>query len=878
MRWVLGGVLVLKDARKTMSTDTLSIRGARTHNLKNVSLDLPRGRYIVFTGVSGSGKSSLAFDTLYAEGERRYVESLSSQARQMLERLPHADVDAIEGVPPAIAIDQHGLAAGPKSTVGTVTEAADYLRLLFARTGVPHCPEHGLPLVAESVAAITDALLRQMDGKRVMLLAPVLRGNPAEKARYKTLLAFLQGTGYRRVRVDGETLTFEDDPVAERLLDGKLHKLDVVVDRLRVRADARERIAESVGAAAELADGRVVAADMDSDWVDAWSTRYACPLCDYSTGKLEPRNFSASSPYGACPGCHGTGFTESAEKSERVEAREAEEVPKSTETDALCPLCEGSGLGTLSRSVFLENGFTYQAAIQEPIAVLRSQLEDLLKKTKEASTEVVSRILPGLTGRLRCLEDLGVGYLTLGRRTSTLSGGEAQRIRLAAQMGSGLSGVLYVLDEPCSGLHPRDCARLIKTLEQLRDLGNTLVVVEHNENVIRSADVVVDLGPGAGEAGGEVVAVGSPEAILQNERSLTGAWLAGRRKIDAPHPRFVAARAQWLRLVGAKGRNLKNLTLEVPIGALTVVTGISGSGKSTLVADTLLPALRIQLEGKRVAAKPLPFEALEGTEAFDKVVYVDQSPVGRSSRANPATFTGIFTPIRELFAQTLTARERGYSASRFSFNTRGGRCEACEGEGTMRVRMQFLPDVLVTCDVCGGTRYNRETLECRWKGRHIAEVLDLTVDDARAFFEAVPQVRRRLDALADAGLGYLRLGRDASTLSGGEAQRMKLAAELAREESGRTLYILDEPTTGLHFEDVGRLVVVLRRLTARGNTVLVIEHDLALTAAADWVIDMGPEGGDAGGEIVAVGTPAQVSLNKRSVTGPWLAAWRKHHA
>ena len=855
--------------------DTLSIHGARTHNLKNISLDLPRGRYIVFTGVSGSGKSSLAFDTLYAEGERRYVESLSTQARQLLERLPHADVDAIEGVPPAIAIDQRGVVAGAKSTVGTVTEAADYLRLLFARTGVPHCPEHGLALVAESVAAITDALLQQMDGKRVMLLAPVLRGNPTEKSRYKTLLAFLQGTGYRRVRLDGDTLTFEDDPVAERLLDGKLHKLDVVVDRLRVRPDARERIAESVGAVAELADGRVVATDMDSDWCSAWSTRYACPYCDYSTGKLEPRNFSLSSPYGACSVCSGTGLAEAAEKSKAVEAEEASE---NTEMDVLCSACLGSGLGPLARSVFLANGLTYQAATQIPLSVLRNQLGTLLKNSKGASTEVISRILPGLMGRLTCLEELGLGYLALERRTSTLSGGEAQRIRLAAQMGSGLSGVLYVLDEPCSGLHPRDCARLIKTLVQLRDLGNTLIVVEHNENVIRSADVVVDLGPGAGDAGGEIVVMGSPEAILQNERSLTGAWLADRRKIDVPHPRFVVARAQWLRLVGAKGRNLKNLTLEVPIGALSVVTGISGSGKSTLIADTLLPALRSQLEGKRVASHPLPFEALEGTESFDKVVYVDQSPVGRSSRANPATFTGIFTPIRELFAQTLTARERGYSASRFSFNTRGGRCEACEGEGTMRVRMQFLPDVLVTCDVCGGTRYNRETLECRWKGRHIAEVLELTVDAAREFFAAVPQVRRRLDALADAGLGYLRLGRDASTLSGGEAQRMKLAAELAREESGRTLYILDEPTTGLHFEDVGRLLGVLRRLTARGNTVLVIEHDLAVAAAADWVIDMGPEGGEAGGEIVAVGTPAQISANKRSVTGPWLAAWRKRHA
>ncbi len=834
--------------------DSISIRGARTHNLRNVSVDLPRGRYVVFTGVSGSGKSSLAFDTLYAEGERRYVESLSPGARQLLERLPRADVDAIEGLPPAIAIGQDALAGGSvgaRATVGTVSEVADHLRLLWARLGVPHCPEHGLALSQQSVASMTDRLLLEAKGRRVMLLAPVRRGRAFAPGEAAATVARFLSEGYRRFRADGAVEAFDEEPEKAWLADGAPHDLEVVADRLRVTDDARERIAGSLETVVGISDGRVVAADMDSDWRAEWSTKYACPRCDWTAGPLEPRSFSASSPRGACAVCSGSG---------RVEG------------DQTCPECGGTGLGELARCVRIA-GRSYAEACGLPAGELLEFVRGLA--FEGAGRAIAERVTPGLVSRLGCLCDLGLDYLAPARRADTLSGGEAQRIRLAAQIGSGLSGVLYVLDEPCSGLHPRDGERLIGELRRLRDRGNTLVVVEHDEAVIRSADRIVDLGPGAGEAGGRIVAQGSPEQIAADPDSVTGAYLSGRSRIEAPHPRFSAARSKWLRLTGACGRTLRDVTLAIPLGALTTVTGVSGSGKSTLVSDTLLPALSAILAGEEPAGRALPFGSVEGTELVDKVIAVDQSPIGRSPRANAATYTGVFTLMRELFAQTLTARERGYGPARFSFNARGGRCEACGGEGALRVSMQFLPDVFVTCDVCGGRRYNRETLECRWKGLSIADALDLSVDEARTFFAANAGIRRRLDALAETGLGYLRLGQSSATLSGGEAQRLKLAAELAREGTGRTLYILDEPTRGLHFADVEKLLRALRRLTALGNTVLVVEHDLSIAAASDWIVDMGPGGGGAGGRIVAEGTPAQVARNRASVTGPWLARRRE---
>jgi len=938
--------------------DWLRIRGARTHNLKNIDLDLPRGRLVVITGLSGSGKSSLAFDTLYAEGQRRYVESLSAYARQFLQLMEKPDVDLIEGLSPAIAIEQKAGLHNPRSTVGTVTEIHDYLRLLFARAGAPHCPDHPQqPLAAQSVAQMVDAALALPADSRVIVLAPVVR---ERKGEFAELFADLQAQGFVRLRVDGAIAEMHELP---RLARSEKHSIDVVVDRLKVRPEARGRLAESFETALRIADGRALLLDTDNGTEQLFSSRHACPVCSYSAPDLEPRLFSFNSPSGACPSCdglgrvdyfdearvvehpelslaagaipgwdrrnsyyfqlltalachagvdieqpfgdtpaafrrqvlHGTGeeaiaFTYTSERGRKVTRRHPFEgvLPnlerrwRETDSPAVrealgrlrgahpCPACHGTRLRREARFVFVGEGDQRRAIFEiegASLAAALSFFESL--RLPGARGEVALRIVREIAARLRFLNDVGLTYLTLDRAADTLSGGEAQRIRLASQIGSGLTGVMYVLDEPSIGLHQRDNARLIATLKRLRDLGNTVLVVEHDEDAIRAADHVVDMGPGAGAHGGEVVAAGAPGQIEQAGESLTGAYLSGRRRIEVPAAR-VPPGLGWLRLRGACGNNLKEVDLELPIGLFVAVTGVSGSGKSTLVNDTLAAAVARSVQG--AAAEPAPYASIEGLEHFDKIICVDQSPIGRTPRSNPATYTGLFTPIRELFAETPVARERGYEAGRFSFNVKGGRCEACQGDGLIKVEMHFLPDVYVPCDTCHGRRYNRETLEVRYKGRNIAEVLDLTVEDAAQFFSAVPVLARKLATLSDVGLGYLRLGQSAVTLSGGEAQRVKLSLELSKRDTGRTLYVLDEPTTGLHFHDVALLLSVLHQLRNAGNTLVVIEHNLDVIKTADWVIDLGPEGGDAGGRIVATGTPEAIAADPASHTGRHLAA------
>jgi len=939
--------------------DTIQIRGARTHNLANIDLDLPRDRLIVFTGLSGSGKSSLAFDTIYAEGQRRYVESLSAYARQFLSMMEKPDVDHIEGLSPAISIEQKSTSHNPRSTVGTITEIYDYLRLLFARVGTPRCPDHDVPLEAQTISQMVDHVLGMPEGTRLMLLAPVVRDRKGEHVQ---LLDELRAQGFVRVRVDGET--FEIDAVPPLELRKK-HSIEVVVDRFRVRPDIKQRLAESLETAITLSDGLALLAPLDDPESSEatvreklFSARFSCTFCDYSLQELEPRMFSFNNPNGACPGCDGLGVSQFFDP-ERVvsnpqlslaggavrgwDRRNAyyfqiikalsghygfdpdqpfEELPENIrkvilygsgeeiiefqyfgergtqkrkhpfagvipnlerryrETDARivreelakyisakpCPECEGQRLNREARHVFIE-GTNLPSITAWPIEACLEFFNSL--ELAGTRGEIAAKIVKEVRDRLHFLVNVGLDYLTLDRQADTLSGGEAQRIRLASQIGAGLVGVMYILDEPSIGLHQRDNARLLDTLIRLRDLGNTVIVVEHDEEAIRTADHVVDLGPGAGVHGGRIVFSGKPADLEADLESLTGQFLSGARQIAIPERRIPVDPSRMLRLIGASGNNLKNVTLEIPAGLFVCVTGVSGSGKSTLINDTLHRLTARELYDS--SAQPAPYESVENLELFDKVVDIDQSPIGRTPRSNPATYTGLFTPIRELFAGTQEARARGYKPGRFSFNVKGGRCEACQGDGLIRVEMHFLPDIYVPCDVCHGKRYNRETLGVTYKGRNIHEVLGMTVEDALEFFAPVPAVARKLETLAAVGLSYITLGQSATTLSGGEAQRIKLAKELSKRDTGQTLYILDEPTTGLHFADIEQLMHVLHRLRDHGNTVVVIEHNLDVIKTADWVIDLGPEGGDKGGRIIATGTPEDIAQNSVSHTGRFLA-------
>ena len=931
--------------------DSIRIRGARTHNLKNLSVELPRNRLVVITGLSGSGKSSLAFDTLYAEGQRRYVESLSAYARQFLQLMEKPDVDLIEGLSPAIAIEQKAASHNPRSTVGTVTEIHDYLRLLYARVGTPYCPEHRIALQAQTVAQMVDQLLQLPEDTRIMILAPVVMGRKGEQA---DLLEELRAQGFTRVRVDGKVHELDAAP---RLKKNVKHTVEVVIDRLRVRAEVKQRLAESLETALRHADGRTLVLEPDSQKEQLFSARFSCPRCDYALPELEPRLFSFNNPMGACPRCDGLGSVEFFDPKrivahpnlslasgairgwdrrnhfyytmlqslarhyafdleqpwemlddriqnivlygsgkERIAFRYPgergrtsvkehafegvipnherryretdsavvrEELSKLRHTQA-CPECDGTRLRREARHVKLAEHTIYEVS-RWP---LRTTAEFFSTLTLEgAKAQIAERIVREISSRLVFLVNVGLEYLALERSAETLSGGEAQRIRLASQIGSGLTGVMYVLDEPSIGLHQRDNARLITTLKQLRDLGNSVIVVEHDEEAIRAADYVLDMGPGAGEAGGQIVAEGAPAEILAHPASLTGRYLSGQLSIRVPRLRNRPGKNR-IAIRGATGNNLKEVDFSLPLGLFVCITGVSGSGKSTLINDTLYAAVARHLYGS--SAEPAPHESMSGLELLDKVVSVDQSPIGRTPRSNPATYTGLFTPIRELFAGVPAARERGYDAGRFSFNVKGGRCEACQGDGVTRVEMHFLPDIYVACDVCHGKRYNRETLEVRYKGRNIHEVLEMTVAEAADFFSAVPAIARKLQTLLEVGLGYVRLGQSATTLSGGEAQRVKLSLELSKRDTGRTLYILDEPTTGLHFHDIQLLLDVLHRLRDAGNTVVVIEHNLDVVKTADWIVDLGPEGGDGGGRIVAEGTPEQVAAQRDSHTGRYL--------
>ncbi len=943
----------------------IRVRGARTHNLKNIDLDIPKHALVVITGLSGSGKSSLAFDTLYAEGQRRYVESLSAYARQFLQLMDKPDVDLIEGLSPAISIEQKATSHNPRSTVGTVTEIHDYLRLLYARAGTPFCPDHHVPLSASSVSQMVDAVLALPEDTRLMILAPVARDR---KGEFLELFEDMQAQGYVRFRVGGEVVEAADLP---KLKKAEKHDIDVVIDRLKVRADAKQRLAESFEAALRIADGRAIAWEMDGTKEHLFSSKFACPICSYSIAEMEPRLFSFNSPVGACPSCdglgevtafdpervvafpslslasgaikgwdrrnaytfsmlesvakhyefdiespfeqlshehqqvllHGSGAVEiafiySAEgstgKKRSVKRWHAFEgiIPnyerRYRETDSVavredlaryqankpCPDCHGTRLRREARNVKLVDAVTGEA---RPIyAISHATLRDALAyfrslKLEGSKADIADKVAREIASRLSFLNDVGLSYLSLDRSADTLSGGEAQRIRLASQIGSGLTGVMYVLDEPSIGLHQRDNDRLIATLKHLRDIGNSVLVVEHDEDMIRSADHVIDMGPGAGVHGGRVIAQGTFDEVAANADSLTGAYLSRRLGIAIPklrHSLGTQAEPRTLKIVNASGNNLKGVTVEIPVGLFTCVTGVSGSGKSTLVNDTLYTAVAKKLYQSH--AEPAPHESIEGLEHFDKVINVDQSPIGRTPRSNPATYTGLFTPIRELFAEVPTARERGYGPGRFSFNVAGGRCEACQGDGVLKVEMHFLSDVYVPCDTCHGKRYNRETLEILYKGKSISSVLDTTVEDATAFFSAVPTISRKLQTLLDVGLGYITLGQSATTLSGGEAQRVKLALELSKRDTGRTLYILDEPTTGLHFADIQLLLRVLHQLRDAGNTIVVIEHNLDVIKTADWLIDMGPEGGAGGGMVVAVGTPEAIAADPASHTGHYL--------
>ncbi|NLD13667.1 MAG: excinuclease ABC subunit UvrA [Gammaproteobacteria bacterium] len=934
--------------------DSIELRGARTHNLKNIDLSLPRDKLIVITGLSGSGKSSLAFDTLYAEGQRRYVESLSAYARQFLSMMEKPDVDTIEGLSPAISIEQKSTSHNPRSTVGTITEIYDYLRLLYARVGIPRCPTHDAPLEAQTVSQMVDQVLALPPEHRYMLLAPVIR---ERKGEHLVLLEELRAKGFIRLRINGKVYDMDDLPALDK---NKRNSIDVVVDRFKVRDDLAQRLAESFETALQLADGIASVACMDEgvELEQVFSARFACPHCGHSVSELEPKLFSFNNPSGACPGCDGLGvkqffdtrrlvnqeltlaegairgwdrrsayyfqmlqslarhygfdidtpFGQLDNKTQQLilhgsalediefnylndrgdivkrkhpfegivpnlerRYRETEstsvrdELAKYLSTQA-CPDCNGSRLCSAARHVWVADK-NLPEVVRLPVGDAHQYFSQLSLPGRRG--EIADKILKEIGERLQFLVNVGLDYLTLERSADTLSGGEAQRIRLASQIGAGLVGVMYILDEPSIGLHQRDNERLLATLIHLRDLGNTVIVVEHDEDAIRLADYVVDIGPGAGVHGGEIVAQGTPQQVMDNPASLTGQYLSGKKQITWPEQRTPIQPDKMLRLMGASGNNLQNVNLVIPLGLFTCITGVSGSGKSTLINGTLYPLAATALNGA-TTLEVAPYAEIDGLQHLDKVVDIDQSPIGRTPRSNPATYTGIFTPIRELFSGVPEARARGYTPGRFSFNVKGGRCEACQGDGVIKVEMHFLPDIYVPCDICKGKRYNRETLDIRYKGKSIDEVLDMTIEEARAFFDAIPALARRLQTLIDVGLSYIRLGQSATTLSGGEAQRVKLARELSKRDTGQTLYILDEPTTGLHFADIQLLLDVLHQLRDRGNSIVVIEHNLDVIKTADWIVDLGPEGGSKGGQIIATGTPEQIAATEASHTGRFL--------
>ena len=935
--------------------DTIDIRGARTHNLKNINLTIPRDKLIVITGLSGSGKSSLAFDTLYAEGQRRYVESLSAYARQFLSLMEKPDVDSIEGLSPAISIEQKSTSHNPRSTVGTITEIYDYLRLLFARVGEPRCPEHDVPLTAQTISQMVDKVLSLPEESKMMLLAPVVKNRKGEHVK---LLDSLAAQGYIRARIDGEICDLSDPP---ELALQKKHTIEVVVDRFKVRSDLATRLAESFETALELSGGTAVVADMDNPKAEelVFSANFACPHCGYSVPELEPRLFSFNNPAGACPTCDGLGVQQFFDESRVVQNESIslaggavkgwdrrnfyyyqmltslakhykfdietpyEDLPqkikdivmhgsgkeeiefqymndrgdvvirkhpfegilnnmarryKETESMSVreelaknisnrpCADCGGSRLRPEARNVYI-GSINLPQISEKSIGESLEFFQGLTLTGQKA--QIAEKILKEIKERLEFLVNVGLNYLSLSRSAETLSGGEAQRIRLASQIGAGLVGVMYVLDEPSIGLHQRDNERLLNTLIHLRNLGNTVIVVEHDEDAIREADHIIDIGPGAGVHGGQVIAQGTAKEIMANPNSITGKFLSGEEKIEIPKKRTALDKSKLLKLKGATGNNLKGVNLEIPVGLFTCITGVSGSGKSTLINDTLFPLAQNALN-RAEKTDFAPYKSIEGLEYFDKVIDINQSPIGRTPRSNPATYTGLFTPIRELFAGVPEARARGYNPGRFSFNVRGGRCEACQGDGVLKVEMHFLPDVYVPCDQCKGKRYNRETLEIRYKGKTIHQVLDMTVEEAREFFDAIPMIARKLQTLMDVGLSYIRLGQSSTTLSGGEAQRVKLATELSKRDTGKTLYILDEPTTGLHFADIKQLLDVLHRLRDQGNTIVVIEHNLDVIKTADWIVDLGPEGGSGGGQIIATGTPEDVAKVKGSHTARFL--------